>query len=638
MNLPEGFFLKNRKYQLSHAIGQGGFGITYKGALNTEVKGALGTIKTQVPVCIKEYFFKDYCYRDPSYAVNVHSQTGEKLFNKFKEKLIQEANILSAVHHPHIVNVLEVFEENNTAYIVMEFIQGCSLKYMLDTQGVLDENKALKYIHQTGNALDFVHNKNIVHLDVKPGNILIDRNDNARLIDFGVSKRYDIDEQQASTTVLTLSKGFASIEQYDEEGTHNFSPCPDIYSLGATLYNILTGVVPIEAILRVTKQLPPPRSYNPSISERTERAILRAMEVHPAARFQTVKDMLASLDIPPYEFRESEQAAVGGGATSAASSADDDDITLIKGAKSKNSDDDETRFGGRQREDTSEVTAAAAAAAQEAETRRRATTRRRRKVTLVAALLALCALMAYGVYYFLDNRSADETVKQTASTAVTGIDSNLKWHKVTQAEPIIKDEVVSAPDNQQVKRTGDNLSANGGSAAQRQAAASSATTAAANTTAATQPDDSSSIVAADNEQKYNELITNARRKMSVKQYAEAITDLEQASTYRTTIDIFNLMQECKDAIDKSAAEERLSRYDMMNRSIRLGEYIVVRNRSTMLFGAIDEKGNEVVPCKYKTFSPYSDGKAFLRSDSLYDAYNSRAMLTEAGMTEDKLIE
>lgn len=86
MNLPNGYPLQNGKYRLTHVVGQGGFGITYKGVWYTEVKGPLGTIKTEVPICVKEYFFKDYCYRDPdSFAVKVHSETGRALFEKFKE-------------------------------------------------------------------------------------------------------------------------------------------------------------------------------------------------------------------------------------------------------------------------------------------------------------------------------------------------------------------------------------------------------------------------------------------------------------------------------------------------------------------------------------------------------------------------
>jgi serine/threonine-protein kinase len=301
MNLPEGYSLQNGKYQLTKVIGQGGFGITYLGVWNTEVKGNLGKVKTDVPVCIKEYFFKDYCFRDQdTFRILIHSETGKLLFDKFKEKLIKEAKILSDVHHPYIVNVLEVFEENNTAYIAMEHISGCSLKYMLDVEGVLPENKLLRYIAQIGQALEFVHQKNILHLDIKPSNILIDKKNNARLIDFGVSKRYDIEQQETSTTMLTLSKGFAPIEQYDNEGTQSFTPCPDIYSLGATMYNLLTGEIPVESILRATKPLVKPSEINSGITPKTETAILTAMQVNPVHRFQSIKAMINELDIPSY--------------------------------------------------------------------------------------------------------------------------------------------------------------------------------------------------------------------------------------------------------------------------------------------------------------------------------------------------
>ncbi len=302
MNLPNGHVLQNGKYRITHVIGQGGFGITYKGVWYTEVKGSLGTVQTEVPICIKEYFFKDYCYREAeSFAVKVHSETGRVLFDKFKEKLIKEAKILSEVHHPHIVNVLEVFEENGTAYIAMEYIPGCSLKYMMDREGILPEPKVLRYVRQIGEALQFVHEKNILHLDIKPSNILIDSSGKARLIDFGVSKRYDIEQQETSTTMLTLSKGFASIEQYDNEGTQSFSPCPDIYSLGATMYNLLTGKIPTESILRATRPLQNPSELNRNISPKTEAAIIKAMQIIPADRFQTVDEMMAALDFPAEE-------------------------------------------------------------------------------------------------------------------------------------------------------------------------------------------------------------------------------------------------------------------------------------------------------------------------------------------------
>ena len=340
MNLPNGHVLQNGKYRITHVIGQGGFGITYKGVWYTEVKGSLGTVQTEVPICIKEYFFKDYCYRETeSFAVKVHSETGKVLFDKFKEKLIKEAKILSEVHHPHIVNVLEVFEENDTAYIAMEYISGCSLKYMMDREGILPEPKVLRYVRQIGEALQFVHEKNILHLDIKPSNILIDSSGKARLIDFGVSKRYDIEQQETSTTMLTLSKGFASIEQYDNEGTQSFSPCPDIYSLGATMYNLLTGKMPTESILRATRPLQKPSELNKDISPKTEAAIIKAMQIIPADRFQTVDEMMTALDFPAEEETPANELQNTGGLE-----AEDDETTVIHpNEQSLQNEDDEDR-------------------------------------------------------------------------------------------------------------------------------------------------------------------------------------------------------------------------------------------------------------------------------------------------------
>ena len=333
MNLPNGYLLQNGKYRLTHVVGQGGFGITYRGVWYTEVRGSLGTVKTEVPICVKEYFFKDYCYREPgSQAVKVHSETGKALFDKFKEKLIKEAKILSEVHHPHIVNVLEVFEENNTAYIAMEYIAGSSLKAILERDGILPEARVLKYVRQIGEALCFVHEKSILHLDIKPSNILIDQKGNAYLIDFGVSKRYDIGEEETSTTMLTLSKGFAAIEQYDSEGISVFSPHPDVYSLGATMYNLLTGTIPTESILRATRPLKKPTDINPAISATTEAVILRAMQVVPEDRFATVAEMLAALD---FSGAEPETAPEVPAPSSADASESEEETTLITSQKTE---------------------------------------------------------------------------------------------------------------------------------------------------------------------------------------------------------------------------------------------------------------------------------------------------------------
>ena len=301
MYLKQGHRLHNDKYQLLNILGEGGFSLTYRGAWKTEVQGNLGKVPAFVPVCIKEYFFKDYCLRNSTTGfVETNSETGKEIFDKNKEKIIKEARILSEIHHPNVVNVLEVFKQNNTVYIVMEFISGHSLKQEVEQHGVFTEEKLKKIIYKVGQALDYIHEKNILHLDIKPSNILMDKNDNPKLIDFGISKKYDLSNaQETSTTLLAASKGYASIEQYDSEGIQVFSPRPDIYSLGATMYFLMTGQVPTESIFRSTKGLQNPRDLNPSLSEKMEHVILKAMALNASDRYQTMMELLLDLDFDP---------------------------------------------------------------------------------------------------------------------------------------------------------------------------------------------------------------------------------------------------------------------------------------------------------------------------------------------------
>jgi len=301
MYLKQGYCLHKDKYRLLNVLGEGGFSLTYRGAWKTEVHGNLGKVPTYVPVCIKEYFFKDHCLRNPQTGfVETNSETGKDIFDKNKEKIIKEARILAEIHHPNVVNVLEVFKQNNTVYIVMEFISGHSLKYEVERNGIFSEEKLKKIIYVVGQALDYIHEKNILHLDIKPSNILIDQNNNPKLIDFGISKKYDLsNDQETSTTLIAASKGYASIEQYDSEGIQVFSPRPDIYSLGATMYYLVTGQVPTESILRSTKGLQNPREINPAISENTENVILKAMALNASDRYQSVMELLLDLGFNP---------------------------------------------------------------------------------------------------------------------------------------------------------------------------------------------------------------------------------------------------------------------------------------------------------------------------------------------------
>ena len=291
MELQKNHALQGGKYRIIEKIGQGGFAITYKANWTTEVTGPMGKIATDIIVAIKEFFFADYCSRDnESSQITISSPTGAQIFDKFKEKLKKEAAILSRLRHPNIVSVLDIFEENNTVYMVMEYISGGSLKETIRKNGKLDENTALRYTSQLCDAVAEIHRNNVLHLDIKPGNILINNDDKVCLIDFGISKQYNSDTHaETSTTPVGISKGFAPTEQYS--GVAQFSPATDIYAIGATIYNMCSGNIPPEAMTLLEEDLPPING----ISDQLWNAITKAMSVRRNQRPQSIAELVALL-------------------------------------------------------------------------------------------------------------------------------------------------------------------------------------------------------------------------------------------------------------------------------------------------------------------------------------------------------
>lgn len=182
------------------------------------------------------------------------------------------------------------FEENGTAYYVMEYHDGGSLGSL---PLPLAAEEASVYIRQVASALSYLHDRNTMHLDVKPSNVLIDKEGNAVLIDFGISKHYDYAGHQTSSTPIGISKGYAPIEQYSQS-TLEFNPATDIYSLGATLYKLLTGDTPQEASLLVSN--PKLLTFPSSVSEPMAALIRRCMSPSLDARPQSIADFLGLLD------------------------------------------------------------------------------------------------------------------------------------------------------------------------------------------------------------------------------------------------------------------------------------------------------------------------------------------------------
>ena len=278
--------LQNNKYKIESLLGSGGFGNTY---LATHT--VLGR-----KVAIKEFFMKEYCDRDQTTSqVIVHTDSSKQIVERYKQKFLKEAQMIASLKNDHIIQIHDIFEENGTAYYVMEYVDGGSLKDMVEKYGAMTEAKSLAYIRQIADALSYLHKNNILHLDVKPANILIDQDDKAILIDFGISKHYDSEGGQTSTTPTGVSKGFAPIEQYQQGSIANFSPATDVYSLGATLFYLLTGQTPPDAMEVTNEGLNEKLFVN--ISSYIKEAIVSSMQARRKDRPQTMAEFLSHFKI-----------------------------------------------------------------------------------------------------------------------------------------------------------------------------------------------------------------------------------------------------------------------------------------------------------------------------------------------------
>lgn len=282
--LTPGVLLNNGTFRIERVLGQGGFGITYL-AFDTSLDRK---------VAIKEFFPKDYCDREGATRhVTLGTQNAAQFVNKLKAKFLKEAKNIAKFDHPGIIKIHAAFEENNTAYYVMDFIEGESLSAMVKRSGPLPEAKALKYIEQVGRALEYVHTHRMNHLDVKPANImLLKKDDEPILIDFGLSKQYDSDGNQTSTTPVGISHGYAPMEQYNDGGVKEFSPQTDLYSLAATLYYILSGIVPPQATRLADEDL----TFPSSIPSKFIESISKAMSSGRKKRHESISEFIKEIN------------------------------------------------------------------------------------------------------------------------------------------------------------------------------------------------------------------------------------------------------------------------------------------------------------------------------------------------------
>lgn len=282
--LPRNARLKNGAFAVGEVLGQGGFGITYKG-------GDLGLKRY---VAIKE-FFPHGSRRSEDKVTPPHGVSGED-FALARQGFLREATLLAKFNHPGIVPVFGVWEENDTAYLAMELLEGESLEQRLESKGVMNEADALATIASVAQALTQVHQSGLLHRDIKPDNILITRDNRVVLIDFGTAREFSTDKTRAMTAMVT--HGYAPLEQYGKQA--KFGPYTDVYALSATLYRCLTGQLPTSAMDRLSGvELQTPAQVNPYVSRAVSAAVMKALEIKANDRFQSVQQFVDALYTQP---------------------------------------------------------------------------------------------------------------------------------------------------------------------------------------------------------------------------------------------------------------------------------------------------------------------------------------------------
>ena len=284
---------KSHTYTIERVLGQGSFGITYLAMTQVKVSGSLGELETTIQVAIKEFFMRDINGREEN-TVTCGSRGG--VYYDYKKKFLREAENLSKLNHPHIVKVLEYFEANNTVYYAMEYVDGGNLDTYIAQHKSLTEAESIEYAKQIGSALSYMHAHKMLHLDLKPGNIMLRKNKEAVLIDFGLSKQYDENgKPETSTTVGSGTPGYAPIEQSNYHEGKDFPATMDVYALGATMYKMLTGIRPPEASEILNDGFPAYELQKHQVSDSLIASIAKVMSAMKKDRPQSVAAFLETL-------------------------------------------------------------------------------------------------------------------------------------------------------------------------------------------------------------------------------------------------------------------------------------------------------------------------------------------------------
>ena len=280
-HFPAGKLLAGR-YYVGRSLGEGGFGITYLG----------WDTKLDRRVAIKEYFPRTLVRREASYTLNVTCYAGSAPnFAKGRDQFLQEARTLAKLDDvPEIVRVWDFFEENNSAYIVMEFLEGTTLKDLMAARGRMDPNELFNMLGPVLKSMHAMHKAELIHRDISPDNLmLLKKQDRVKLMDFGCAREIGA----SHTMTIMLKPGFAPREQYTG---HEQGPWTDVYALCATMYYCLTGKVPPEVMRRMGgEQVIPPSNLGVNISRQQEWALMKGLEFYAENRWRSTEELYDAL-------------------------------------------------------------------------------------------------------------------------------------------------------------------------------------------------------------------------------------------------------------------------------------------------------------------------------------------------------
>ena len=281
----------NGRYRVCRSLGQGGFGITY--LAEDELLGQ--------KIVIKEYFPAAFARRAEDGSIRIMEETDRAAFTEGRNRFLREARILtSLLDVPGVVKAWNYFQENQTAYLVMEYVQGISLRSWLEQNGEVPSfDEALEMLRPVVLALANIHKKGLLHRDITPDNLMVGANGTVKLLDFGSARSYLREKDSEMTQTVLLKSGYAPPEQYDGKSVQG--PWTDIYALSATLYEMITGCMPEDALQRqIRDELLEPSVYGAKITpEQEEHLLKRGLALDERERYTSVREF--SSDFYPEE-------------------------------------------------------------------------------------------------------------------------------------------------------------------------------------------------------------------------------------------------------------------------------------------------------------------------------------------------